>query len=151
MFMQQFCGINAIAYYSTTIFVESGISEKNSLIASWGFGMTNWLFALPAIWTIDRFGRRFLLLWGFPMMSFWLFFTGGVFYLPESTGRLAAICLGIYIFSASYSPSEGPVPFTYSAEVFPLTVRPIGMSFATAVCWSVLFAPSELSEPELTP
>lgn len=97
--------------------------------------MTNWLFALPAIWTIDRFGRRFLLLWGFPMMAFWLAFTGGVFYLPEGNGRLAAICLGIYIFSACYSPSEGPVPFTYSAEAFPLYIRPIGMSFATAVCW----------------
>ena len=34
-----------------------------------------------------------------------------------------------------YSPGEGPVPFTYSAEAFPLYIRDIGMSFATAVTW----------------
>lgn len=61
------------------------------------------------------------------MMSFWLFFTGAVFYLPEGNGRLAAIALGIYLFAMSYSPSEGPVPFTYSAEAFPLYIRPIGV------------------------
>lgn len=35
----------------------------------------------------------------------------------------------------AYSPGEGPVPFTYSAEAFPLYVRDIGMSYATAVTW----------------
>lgn len=35
----------------------------------------------------------------------------------------------------AYSPGEGPVPFTYSAECFPLYIRPIGMSYATALCW----------------
>lgn len=68
-------------------------------------------------------------------MAFWLAFTGSVFYLPDGTGRLAAILLGIYFFAISYSPSEGPVPFTYSAEAFPLYIRPIGMAFATAICW----------------
>ncbi|GME98299.1 unnamed protein product [Ambrosiozyma monospora] len=37
MFMQQFCGVNVIAYYSSTIFSESGFSDRDSLIASWGF------------------------------------------------------------------------------------------------------------------
>jgi hypothetical protein len=40
---------------------------------------------------------------------------------------------------AVYSPGEGPVPFTYSAEAFPLHLRDIGMSFATAVCWGFNF------------
>ena len=34
-----------------------------------------------------------------------------------------------------YSPGEGPVPFTYSAEAFPLYIRDLGMSLATAICW----------------
>lgn len=34
-----------------------------------------------------------------------------------------------------YSPGEGPVPFTYSAEAFPLYIRDLGMSWATAICW----------------
>lgn len=38
-----------------------------------------------------------------------------------------------------YSPSEGPVPFTYSAEAFPLYIRDTGMSFATATCWGFNF------------
>lgn len=47
-------------------------------------------------------------------------------------GYLAAFF--IYLFAAFYSPGEGPVPFTYSAEVFPLTHREIGMGFAVATC-----------------
>lgn len=58
MFMQQFCGINVIAYYSSTIFVESGFSEISALSASMAFGVLNFLFALPAVYTIDTFGRR---------------------------------------------------------------------------------------------
>lgn len=135
MFMQQFCGINVIAYYSSRIFVNNGFSEFQALLASFGFGAINWLFAIPAIHTIDRYGRRTLLLIGFPLMAFWLAFTGAVFYLPEGQGKLAAIAIGIYFFAISYSPSEGPVPFTYSAECFPLYIRPIGMAWATAICW----------------
>ena len=40
---------------------------------------------------------------------------------------------------AVYSPGEGPVPFTYSAEAFPLHLRDVGMSFATAICWGFNF------------
>jgi hypothetical protein len=43
--------------------------------------------------------------------------------------------LGIYLFGVVYSPGEGPVPFTYSAEAYPLYIRPIGMSLATATTW----------------
>jgi hypothetical protein len=42
------------------------------------------------------------------------------------------MCRAIYVFMACYSPGEGPVPFTYSAEAFPLHLRDVGMSFATA-------------------
>jgi len=135
MFMQQFCGINVVAYYSSTILVENGFSQLQALLGSFGFGLINWLFAYPGMFTIDRFGRRTLLLFTFPIMGFFLAFTGSMFYLPDSTGKLAAILLGIYMFAMAYSPGEGPVPFTYSAEAFPLYIRPLGMSWATAVCW----------------
>ncbi|KAK7472875.1 hypothetical protein VKT23_000983 [Stygiomarasmius scandens] len=137
MFMQQFCGINVIAYYSTNVFVEARFSEFQALIASWGFGMLNWVFAFPAIWTIDTFGRRFLLLTTFPLMAVFLLLTGFAFWIPQDSGnaQIAVVALGIYLFVIAYSPGEGPVPFTYSAEAFPLYVRDIGMSFATAVLW----------------
>lgn len=68
MIAQQLCGINIIAFYSTTIFVDGGLSEFNAMIGSFGFGLVNWLFCFPAFWTIDTFGRRTLLLFTFPQM-----------------------------------------------------------------------------------
>ncbi|KAH8677374.1 hypothetical protein BX600DRAFT_408732 [Xylariales sp. PMI_506] len=136
MFLQQFCGVNAIAYYSTQVFLDSGFSATSALGASLGFGVINWLFALPAFYTIDTFGRRNLLLTTFPLMSIFLFFTGFSFWIPDdSIAHVACIALGIYLFGCVYSPGEGPVPFTYSAEAYPLYIRPIGMSLATATTW----------------
>ncbi|KAF2994768.1 hypothetical protein E8E14_001894 [Neopestalotiopsis sp. 37M] len=136
MFMQQFCGVNAIAYYSTQIFIDANFPQTSALAASLGFGIINWLFALPAFYTIDTFGRRNLLLTTFPLMSIFLFFTGFSFWIPEnSTAHIACIALGIYLFGIVYSPGEGPVPFTYSAEAYPLYIRPLGMSLATATTW----------------
>ncbi|KAN0116412.1 major facilitator superfamily [Russula decolorans] len=135
MFMQQFCGVNVIAYYSSTIFTEASFSEIQALLASWGFGALNFVMALPAVYTIDTFGRRNLLLITFPLMSLFLLMTGFAFWIPEGTSRIAVVALGIYLFDCVYSPGEGPVPFTYSAEAFPLYIRDVGMSFATAVTW----------------
>ena len=136
--MQQFCGVNIIAYYSSAIFVQANFSETSALAASLGFGIINFLFAIPAIYTIDTFGRRNLLLTTFPLMSLFLFFTGFSFLIPDEThhtAHIACIALGIYLFGIVYSPGEGPVPFTYSAEAYPLYIRPLGMSLATATTW----------------
>jgi hypothetical protein len=62
MTAQQFSGINIMAFHSSTIFAEAGYSTLNTLLASFGFGLVNFIFAFPAIWTIDTFGRRNLLL-----------------------------------------------------------------------------------------
>jgi len=138
MFMQQFCGVNVIAYYSSSVFVDSGFSNIAALCASLGFGIINFLFAIPAIYTIDTFGRRGLLLTTFPLMACFLLYTGMSFFIPletHRTARISNIALGIYLFGMVYSPGEGPVPFTYSAEAYPLYVRNIGMSLATATTW----------------
>ncbi|KAH8107850.1 MFS sugar transporter [Cristinia sonorae] len=135
MFLQQFCGVNVIAYYSSNIFSEAHFSDINALLASWGFGMINWLFAFPAVYTIDTFGRRNLLLTTFPLMSIFLLMTGFAFWIPEGNGRIAVVALGIYLFGMAYSPGEGPVPFTYSAEAYPLYIRDVGMSFSTSILW----------------
>ncbi|EEU39393.1 uncharacterized protein NECHADRAFT_43621 [Fusarium vanettenii 77-13-4] len=139
MLMQQFCGVNVIAYYSTKIFKDAGYTQSQALLISFGGGAINWLFALPAIWTIDTFGRRNLLLSTFPLMSICLFWTGANFYLPEGPVRLALLATGIYLFMAVYSPGLGPVPFTYSAEAFPLHIRALGMASATSITWAFNF------------
>ena len=135
MIAQQMCGINIIAFYSSTIFQQAGASVLNSLLASWGFGAVNFVFAWPAVWTIDTFGRRALVLFTFPNMA-WTLLAAGLCYLtsPSSTVHLALVALFVFLFAAFYSPGEGPVPFTYSAEVFPLSHREVGMSFAVATC-----------------
>ena len=81
----------------------------------------------------------FLLLTGF---SFWI--PASTTVLPDGTietaphgadARTACVALGIYLFGIVYSPGEGPVPFTYSAEAYPLYVRAYGMALATATTW----------------
>ncbi|KAL9711736.1 hypothetical protein Ac2012v2_004808 [Leucoagaricus gongylophorus] len=143
MIAQQMCGINIIAFYSSSIFADAGYSVKSALLASWGFGLVNWLFAFPAVWTIDTFGRRNLLLFTFPNMAWSLLAAGFCFYIPDdNSARVPLIALFIFIFAAFYSPGEGPVPFTYSAEVFPLTHREMGMSWAVATClgWAAVLS-----------
>jgi len=139
MFMQQFCGVNVIAYYSTKIFTDANFPINQALLVSLGTGIVNWVFAVPAIYTIDTFGRRNLLLTTFPLMGLMLLFTGFSFLAQNDEIRLALVTTGIYLFMVIYSPGEGPVPFTYSAEAFPLYIRDTGMSFATATCWGFNF------------
>ncbi|KAJ1328906.1 MFS transporter SP family sugar:H+ symporter [Microdochium nivale] len=134
MLAQQLCGINIIAFYSTTVFKESGFGEFEALLCSLGFGLVNWLFCFPAFWTIDTFGRRSLLLFTFPNMMWTLLAAGLSTLLPMGTTRTALVALFVFLFAAFYSPGEGPVPFTYSAEVFPLSHREVGMGFAVATC-----------------
>jgi MFS family permease len=151
MIAQQMCGINIIAFYSSTIFAKSGFNDFQALFASWGFGLINFLFAFPAIWTIDTFGRRALLLFTFPNMA-WSLLAAGLCALIDPTFKihLAMVAIFIYIFAMFYSPGEGPVPFAYSAEVFPLTHREVGMGWAVATClfWATvltLFLPLMLT------
>lgn len=144
MIAQQLCGINIIAFYSTTIFKESGLSDFQAMLGSFGFGGVNWLFAFPAFFTIDTFGRRSLLLFTFPQM-FWTLLAAGLATLaPQGTTRTGLVCLFVFLFAAFYSPGEGPVPFTYSAEVYPLSHRETGMGFAVATClfWAAVLGTS---------
>uniref|UniRef100_A0A0S1MJF7 Major facilitator superfamily (MFS) profile domain-containing protein n=1 Tax=Phakopsora pachyrhizi TaxID=170000 RepID=A0A0S1MJF7_PHAPC len=116
MLMPQFCGINVMAHYSSIIFLEAGYSETANKFLSMSFDIASWLFGIAAFYTIDTFGRRNLLLVAFPAI-------------------LGVIATFIYLYMFSYGSGVGPVPFTYSAEAFPLYIRDLGMSLATAVSW----------------
>ncbi|KAK0100208.1 hypothetical protein ONS95_008547 [Cadophora gregata] len=127
MVAQQFSGINIMAFYSSTIFAEAGYNNTQTLLASFGFGLVNFLFAWPAIWTIDTYGRRNLLLFTFPNMAWCLVAGGCCFLLPDTVdARLPLIAFFVYLFTAFYSPGIGPVPNVYAAECFPLSHREIG-------------------------
>lgn len=135
MISQQLCGINIIAFYSSTIFAESGFSQFAALMASTVFGFVNFVMALPAIWTMDTLGRRSLLLLTLPPMAITMAIAGGSFSIPESDGtlRVGMLASMIYLFCALYSPGMGPVPAAYSAEVFPLSHREVGTASAIAI------------------
>ena len=134
--------VNILAFYSSTLFVDAHASERSALLVSWGFGLINFAyekqlvcqptcsadhfgrFAWPAVRSIDTFGRRTLLLWTFPHMAWTLLAAGFCFLIPDSSpAHLGMITFFMYLFAAFYSPGEGPVPFTYSAEAFPLFHR----------------------------
>ncbi|TVY44749.1 putative polyol transporter [Lachnellula occidentalis] len=133
MTAQQMCGINVIAFYSSFVFRDAGATDKQALIASFGFGLLNFVFAWPAIWTIDTYGRRSLLLFTFPNMAWSLVAIGLSSLITAPKAHLGMMAFFVYVFTAFYSPGEGPVPFTYSAEVFPLSHREVGMGLSVAV------------------
>jgi MFS family permease len=91
-----------------------------------GFGIINFVFALPAVWTIDTFGRRSLLLVTFPLMAIFMLILAFGFQIPEGNGRTGTILVAMYLFTMAYSTGEGPVPFVYSAESMPLYNRDFG-------------------------
>jgi MFS family permease len=104
---QQFSGINAIAFYSSTIFSEAGYSTRACLLASLGYGLVTFVFAFPAIWTMDTFGRRNLLLFTFPNMAWCLLAAGCCFLIPaESSARVPLIAFFIYLFGVFYGPGK---------------------------------------------
>jgi sugar porter (SP) family MFS transporter len=144
MIAQQMCGINIIAFYSSTVFSEAGYSDHKALLVSLGFGAVNFAFAFPALLTIDTYGRRTLLLFTFPQMAWTLLAAGCCFLISTDTGntRLGLIAFFIFLFAAFYSPGEGPVPYVYSAEVFPLSHREVGMAFGVATClfWAAVLS-----------
>lgn len=96
--------VNIIAFYSSTVFAKAGASNKEALYASFGFGLVNFLFAFPAVWTIDTFGRRSLLLFTFPQMTWTLLAAGLCYLIPENlTAHLALMALFIYLVCPSCS------------------------------------------------
>lgn len=131
---QQFSGINIMAFYSSTIFVEAGYSTLSSLLASMGFGLVLFVFAFPAVYTMDTFGRRNLLLTTFPNMAWCLLAAGLCFLMSnDNSARIPCIAFFIYLFTAFYGPGMGPLPSIYFAEAFPLSHRELGAGLTICI------------------
>lgn len=138
MTAQQLCGVNVLVFYSSTFFRDynnkSGPPTNKEIMRalwlSWGIGLANFLFTFPTYYLIDKRGRRFLLLLGFPAMAISMLAACLSFNIHPSGLRDGFIIFFIFAFFFFYSWSEGPVAFAYSSEVFPLLNREVGMSFA---------------------
>ena len=77
------------------------LSTHYPQLYSWG--LVNWIFAFPAVWTIDTFGRRNLLLFTFPNMAWSLLAAGLCFLIPETnSARVPLIAFFIFVFGGEW-------------------------------------------------
>ncbi|KAF2097983.1 general substrate transporter, partial [Rhizodiscina lignyota] len=132
---QQLCGINVLQFYSSTFFQDpTAISQPvRGLWFSWGLGLANFIFTFPIYYFIDKRGRRFLLLASYPGMIISLLAASLSYNIDDSGQRLAVVIFWMFAFVFFYSWGQGPVPFAYSSEIFPLLNREAGMSFSVFV------------------
>ncbi|KAK4522969.1 hypothetical protein GAYE_PCTG33G0859 [Galdieria yellowstonensis] len=131
MLFQQFCGMNVFMYYVDYMFTDLiGISDRKAVLASLIAGFTNAIFTLPVYWIIDKYGRRSLQLWTFPIMCAMQVLALFSYYGTKWV-NFGLFMLAVFVFIAAYSPANGPVPWVYCPEIFPLYVRAQGMAITT--------------------
>ncbi|KAJ6497107.1 hexose transport-related protein [Mycena vitilis] len=146
-FFQQMSGIDAIVYYAPTIFQSLGLPGKTvSLLAAGVIGVVFIISTLPAIATIDRVGRRPLLIIGGSGMALMLILIAALTatYQPEWTDSAAAWTTAtfIWLYVAFFGTSWGPVSWTVISEVFPLSTRAHGVALAASANWMTNFVVS---------
>jgi SP family arabinose:H+ symporter-like MFS transporter len=133
MACSQFCGINAIIYYSSRIFASAGSRNDAAFTASVWVGLVNLLFTGVAIALVDRAGRRPLLLVGTAVQAVALAFIGWLFH--RHLGG-TALLVAIMVFIAAFAMALGPVGWLLCAEIFPNKVRGRAMSVASFTVWT---------------
>ena len=135
---QQFVGINVVLYYAPEIFKSMGSGTESSLLQTIIVGAVNLTFTVLAIFTVDKFGRKPLMMIGGIGMAVSMIALGMSFYL-ESIGIGTLIFMLLY--TASFAMSWGPVTWVLLSEIFPNRIRG-AMSIAVAAQWIANFAVS---------
>ncbi|MEI6820294.1 MAG: D-xylose transporter XylE [Bacteroidota bacterium] len=128
---QQFVGINVVLYYAGNIFKNMGASTDSSLLQTIIIGLINLIFTILAIFTVDKFGRKPLMIIGALTMGISMFALGLSFYM-QSQGIMALVFMLIY--TAGFAMSWGPVTWVLLSEIFPNSIRG-AMSIAVAAQW----------------
>jgi len=129
---QQLVGINAVLYYAPLMFQNMGAATDSALLQTVVVGTANVLFTLVAMATVDRWGRRPLLLAGSVLMSVSMLTLGFLFGLG-SPGLGALLAVVVYI--AGFAMSWGPVVWILLSEMFPNPVKGKAMALAVAAQW----------------
>lgn len=128
---QQFVGINVVLYYASNIFRNMGSSTDSSLLQTIIVGIVNLVFTVVAIVTVDRLGRKPLMIIGSIGMGVSMFALGFAFYFNQQ-GIAALIFMLTY--TAAFAMSWGPVCWVLLAEIFPNSIRG-ALSIAVAAQW----------------
>ena len=129
---QQFVGINVVLYYAPEIFKSMGSGTDTALLQTIIVGAVNLLFTVLAIMTVDKYGRKPLMIIGAIGMAFAMFALGTTFFM-ESVGMGALIFMLIYV--ASFAMSWGPVCWVLLSEIFPNKIRGRALAVAVAAQW----------------
>jgi MFS transporter, SP family, xylose:H+ symportor len=126
---QQFVGINAVLYYAPLMFKNMGASTDASLLQTIIVGVANVAFTLVALVTVDRWGRKPLLILGAVVMAISML-TLGTLFASGHVGTIALVAVVAYI--GGFALSWGPVVWVLLSEIFPNAIK--GKAMAIAVC-----------------
>lgn len=128
---QQAVGINVVLYYAGNIFRNMGASTDSSLLQTIIVGVVNLAFTVVAIMTVDKFGRKPLMIIGSIGMAVSMIGLGFTFY----SGHVGILALLFMLFyTAAFAMSWGPVCWVLLAEIFPNSIRG-ALSIAVAAQW----------------
>ena len=127
---QQTVGINAVLYYAPRIFGDMGMD--NPMVQTVIMGVVNILFTLVAVFTVEKWGRKPLLISGSIGMAIGAF---GVALTFGKAGLEIVTMVSIMVYSASFMMSWGPICWVLIAEIFPNTIRGKAVAIAVAFQW----------------
>lgn len=129
---QQWCGINIIFNYAQEIFVSAGYSINDLFMNIVITGSINLVFTLVAMGTVDKIGRKKLMLFGSAGLAI-IYSLLGYFYYTNVTGL--PLLLLVLLAIAIYAMSLAPITWVILSEIFPNRIRGVAMSVATFALW----------------
>ncbi|MDR1259387.1 MAG: D-xylose transporter XylE [Tannerellaceae bacterium] len=130
---QQFVGINVALYYAPRIFESMGAAKDASMLQTIVMGLVNVIFTVVAILTVDKWGRKPLLIVGSAGMALGMFVISALSYF-NIIGISTLVF--IIIYTASFMMSWGPICWVLIAEIFPLRIRGQAVAIAVAAQWA---------------
>jgi len=133
---QQWCGINTVFNYAEEIFTAAGYGVSDTLFNIVITGSVNLIFTLVAMFTVDRWGRKKLMLFGSIGLAVTYVLLGSAFYFQIkgiAVLTLVVIAIGIYAMSLA------PIVWVILSEIFPNRVRGAAMALATFALWIACF------------
>ncbi|XP_058119656.1 glucose transporter type 1 isoform X2 [Anopheles ziemanni] len=144
---QQFSGINAVFYYSTSLFMSSGLTEESAKFATIGIGAIMVVMTLVSIPLMDRTGRRTLHLYGLGGMFIFSIFITISFLIKEFFGYVQEMIdwmsylsvVSTLAFVVFFAVGPGSIPWMITAELFSQGPRPSAMAIAVLVNWMANF------------
>lgn len=133
---QQWCGINVIFNYAQEIFASAGYGISDMLMNIVVTGIANLVFTFVAIFSVEHWGRKTLMLVGASGLAV-IYVLLGLCYLFHFSGVIMIFFVVLAI--GFYAMSIGPITWVLLSEIFPNNLRSIAMALCTAVLWIASF------------